>query len=128
MDKSIEEFLKERTLEKSNSNRFASIELLKALPEIQKHRAQGYTKKIIWEYMTSEGKIPPVCYSWFSIWLSKHEKQLSNPKIDSPKKEHSTYEPRKSNYVEPNGFTVTSERKSPEEYFSKKIREQQRSK
>lgn len=137
MSQTIEEFVQSKSKEKvKKKTRHFSLLLLSLLPEIQKYRAQGYTKKIIWEYLKSEGKIPDICYSWFSIFVASHErlKLNSDSTITKPFTEVSTvetsktenrkgesgYEPRKSSYKEPQPFTVTTQRKSPEEYFSRK--------
>ena len=137
MTQTIEEFVQSKNKDKSKKkSRHLSLLLLSLWPEIQKYRSQGYTKKIIWEYLKSEGRIPDICYSWFSIFVAEHERQklnsnssesgnakvVSTVETASPKneKEKSTYEPRKSSYKEPKPFTVTTERKPVEEYFTRK--------
>ena len=79
MSQTIEEFVQSKSKEKVKmKTRHFSLLLLSLLPEIQKYRAQGYTKKIIWEYLKSEGKIPDICYSWFSIFVASHERLKLN--------------------------------------------------
>lgn len=101
-------------------------------PEISKYRRDGYSLRIIWKYLISENKIPRVSYPWFAALVKKLSESSPAPsateasvapKAVQEKKENEkdSYEPRRSNYVEPKPFRISPIPKDPRELFSKKL-------
>lgn len=101
-------------------------------PEICKYRKDGYSLRIIWKYLISENKIPKVSYPWFAALVKKLSESSPSPSApeasvapkairEKKENEKDSYEPRRSNYVEPKPFRISPIPKDPRELFSKKL-------
>lgn len=101
-------------------------------PEICKYRKDGYSLRIIWKYLISENKIPKVSYPWFAALVKKISENSPSPSApedsvapkairEKKENEKDSYEPRRSNYVEPKPFRISPIPKDPRELFSKKL-------